>query len=281
MKIHFNIVFSFSALLFSVSAMAGNNLSLYASSSGSAVLTEADNHKSILVFAGGDESGEATAGGCVVAANLLTIKGGFEGKLVPVTTEINSYDKSQAQGRSISIEMQSDAIVINDVDFVGLCSLDSSLVNVYQHIGVSDRRYKNIYAEMMEIAHTDALAMFKGGRVMDAITRLSSFADGYDVSWLTNKDVGRIVISAINDYAFFLQQNNSAMESITFLNDVVSTDPGRAVAWLNLADSNWIIDKNNEAVKQYIEYKKLMLLKDKKSKIPLRVIERINTPVGS
>jgi hypothetical protein len=56
---------------------------------------------------------------------------------------------------------------------------------------------------------------------VEAITRLSSFANSYNLSWLADKDLAGVVISAINDYAYFLQENNEAMASIELLNSVV------------------------------------------------------------
>lgn len=134
---------------------------------------------------------------------------------------------------------------------------------------------------MIALAHADALATFKKGNVGEAINKLSSFANNYEVSWLAEKDLAGAVISAINDYAYFLQENNQAMESIVFLNDVVKAEPDRAVAWLNLADSNWMVGKKNEAASQYAKYKNIMLSKNNKSKIPSRVIERINITTGN
>jgi hypothetical protein len=36
----------------------------------------------------------------VVSASLWAVKGGFEGRLIPVSTEFNSYDEDQAQGKN-------------------------------------------------------------------------------------------------------------------------------------------------------------------------------------
>lgn len=59
---------------------------------------------------------------------------------------------------------------------------------------------------MIDIAHSDALVLFRRGQIVNAIEKLSSFVDGYDASWLTDKDLAGIVISATNDYAYFLQK---------------------------------------------------------------------------
>ncbi|MDB1111194.1 tetratricopeptide repeat protein [Pseudomonas extremaustralis] len=271
----------FSTFCFSVITMGRDGLSLYTSSSGSAAIKNMNGSHSILIFAGGNKPGQATSGGCVVSASLWAVKGGFEGRLIPVSTEFNSYDEDQAQGKKISIEERVGSIIVNDVDFVGICSLDSDLINVYEKINVDDKKYKYVFSEMIDVAHSDALVLFRRGRVVDAIEKLSSFANGYDVAWLADKDLAGVVISAINDYAYFLQKNNEVMASVEYLKKILNAEPGRAVAWLNLADSNWMIGKKDEAIKQYVEYKDIVLAKDERSKIPSRVIKRISKYSGN
>lgn len=80
----------------------------------------------------------------MVSASLWAVKGGFEGRLIPVSTEFNSYDEDQAQEK-ISIEERVGSIIVNDVDFVGICSLDSDLINVYEKINVDDKKYKIMF----------------------------------------------------------------------------------------------------------------------------------------
>jgi predicted Zn-dependent protease len=116
--------------------------------------------------------------------------------------------------------------------------------------------------------------LFKKGKKEEAIIGLSPYAENYKPAWLADKELAGVVVSAINDYAYFLQENNQAAESIPFLKDIVTAQPNRTVAWLNLADSNWAVGNKNDAVNQYAEYKKLMLSANKKSKIPSRVFER-------
>jgi tetratricopeptide (TPR) repeat protein len=160
------------------------------------------------------------------------------------------------------------------VDDVGICALDNSLVNRYKKILLNDKKHKIVYSEMIDLAHANALSLFKKGKKEEAIIGLSPYAENYKPAWLADKELAGVVVSAINDYAYFLQEHNQAAESIPFLKDIVTAQPNRAVAWLNLADSNWAVGNKNDAVKQYAEYKKLMLSVNKKPKIPSRVFER-------
>ncbi|MFS2093284.1 tetratricopeptide repeat protein [Pseudomonas sp. Pseusp11] len=274
MKAAINFLVFALAVFFASISMAQNSLSLYASSSGSAAITEAHGGTSLLVLAGGNDAGQATSGSCVIAATLTAVEGGYEGNLLPINTELNSYSEELAQGKKLQIESNSGSIIINDADYVGICALDNSLVNLYEKVLLGDKKYKNVYAEMISLAHADALSLFKKGQRVEAIAELSPYASNYKAVWLADKELAGVVILAINDYAYFLQENNQAIESIPFLNDVVAAEPSRAVAWLNLADSNWAIGKKNDAAKQYAVYRNLMLKVNRKSKIPQRVFER-------
>ena len=274
MKVATNFMVLVLAVFFANFSTAQNSLSLYVSSSGSAAITEADGMSSLLVLAGGNDEGQSTTGSCVIAASLAKVEGGFKGKLSPINTGINSYTDEQAQGKKIAIEQNPDSIIISDVDYVGICSLDNSLVNLYNEAPPSDKRHKSTYAEMLDLAHTDSLILFKKGKTAEAIAELAPYAYNYQAAWLADENLASTVISAINDYAYFLQENNQAADSIPFLNDIVAADPRRSVAWLNLADSNWAIGKQKDASKQYKKYIDLMLTNNKKSKIPQRALDR-------
>ncbi|WP_028620468.1 tetratricopeptide repeat protein [Pseudomonas sp. Ant30-3] len=277
MKAATNILVFVVAVLFASISMAQNSLSLYVSSSGSAAITEVQGSTSLLVLAGGNNSGQPTSGSCVIAASLTAVEGGFKGNLFPISTGINSYSEKQALGKKINVDRNPTAIVITDVDDVGICALDNSLVNRYGKVLVNDKKHKIVYAEMIDLAHANALSLFKEGKKEQAVIGLSPYAENYKSAWLADKEIAGVVVSAINDYAYFLQENNQAAESISFLKDIVIVQPNRAVAWLNLADSNWAVGNKNDAAKQYFEYKKLMLSVDRKSKIPARVFERSET----
>ncbi|APC16884.1 hypothetical protein BLL42_14505 [Pseudomonas frederiksbergensis] len=264
------------SLLFASFSTAQTNLSLYISSLGSAAITQSDGKVSLLVLAGGNDQGEATAGSCVIGANLTKVEGGFNGTLSPISTGINSYNDEQAQGKKISIDQRVGSIVISDVDYIGICSLDASLINIYKEVQRDDKGYKSVYAEMINLAHEDSLFLYKKGMRSEAMAELAPYASYYQSNWLADKKFADAVIPALNDYAYFLQENNQAADSIPILNDIVGAAPKRAVAWLNLADSNWAVGKQEEAKVQYKMYGDLMAKSNQKSKVPKRAVERVN-----
>jgi hypothetical protein len=82
-------------------------------------------------------------------------------------------------------------------------------------------------------------------------------------------------VSALNDYGFFLQESGQNDKAVKILSLVVSTDSKRTVAYLNLADAYWAINKQQFAIDNYSQYKKLMTDVGKADKIPIRVKERL------
>ncbi|WP_085706633.1 M48 family metallopeptidase [Pseudomonas sp. B35(2017)] len=276
MKVATKFVLISWALFFSMSSSSQERLSLYVSSSGSAAITEVHGRTSLVVMASGGEGKQSPSANCALSANLEAVEGGFKGELSPFSTEFNSYSDEQARGRLLQVNTVAGGIVIADVDYVGICSLDSNLVDGYKEIPQTGKKYKHVFSVMAALAHSDAVSLFKKGEKQQAIFELAPYAENYQRSWLAGNGESSEIVLLINDYAYFLQQNNQPLDSIPFLNDIVGADPKRAVAWLNLADSNWMIGRQSDAQKQYSEYKRLMVSMNKKSKIPQRVFDRAN-----
>lgn len=93
-------------------------------------------------------------------------------------------------------------------------------------------------------------------------------------------------ITALNDYGFFLQQNDCLKESQEVLELVTKIAPGRAVARLNLGDSYWKLAESRNAQPDYSESMRrkaqscynayLNLLDDSgKANVPTRVHKRL------
>jgi tetratricopeptide (TPR) repeat protein len=80
-------------------------------------------------------------------------------------------------------------------------------------------------------------------------------------------------IAIHNDYGFFLEQIADP-RAIEILSRTVVLDPGRAAAFLNLADALWKAGKRAEAAANYREYARLMKAKGYEKQIPSRVTER-------
>jgi len=84
-------------------------------------------------------------------------------------------------------------------------------------------------------------------------------------------------IGAVNDKGYYLGEMKYYNASVSILEQVVTKNPDRAVAWLNLGDSLWGIDKKTEAQEAYTKYMQLIKNQNKdQKKIPQRVYDRIN-----
>lgn len=81
-------------------------------------------------------------------------------------------------------------------------------------------------------------------------------------------------LKAYNDIAYKLNSNNSSNEAIYILKKIIEKFPNSLESNLNIADSFWNVNKISEAKFYYKKY--LSLNKIKRSKIPKRVIVRLN-----
>jgi hypothetical protein len=89
---------------------------------------------------------------------------------------------------------------------------------------------------------------------------------------MSNNPINNKNVKLYNDIAFFLSYN----ESIYLLNKILEKYPNRVVAYLNLADSYWAINKKDLAKENYKKYVALMKSQNKDlKKIPKQVWERI------
>lgn len=82
-----------------------------------------------------------------------------------------------------------------------------------------------------------------------------------------------------NDLGFLFEQAGYFREAIELLNEVITKQPKRTVAYLNLADSYWAMDNTDQAAVMYEKYLTLMRAQGKTHRVPERVIERINSPL--
>jgi tetratricopeptide (TPR) repeat protein len=82
-------------------------------------------------------------------------------------------------------------------------------------------------------------------------------------------------VGALNDYGFFLQQGGQNDKAVDILLLVVSEDPKRTAAYLNLADAYWELGRRQTAIDNYRLYEKMMLDSKKVDKVSAKVKERL------
>ncbi len=81
-------------------------------------------------------------------------------------------------------------------------------------------------------------------------------------------------VAGYNDLGFFLEQGGENQKAIRILKKVIRAFPNRIVAYINLGDAYYNLDKKNEAKKAYLTYIKLMKQKGNSKRIPRRVFSR-------
>jgi hypothetical protein len=150
-------------------------------------------------------------------------------------------------------------------------------------------------ANIIESGRRTAIALYKEGNVQAAADRMelaldcaSDFAslaypeEGDEKTklnlWLRTfgskgVDMERWqYMPAINDYAFFLAEGKKFTEAVPILRTVVTMNPNRVVAYLNLADSLWETGDKSEAQTYYTDYVQRMGRGNKS--VPTRAAQR-------
>lgn len=155
---------------------------------------------------------------------------------------------------------------------------------------------RRLFVEAIRRGHTAATRLFKLRRAREAAVRLSLMfdvtaaldrivsadpalsrtPDKWLAAWKSQEMETGDYVYALNDYGFFLQEAGDFGAAINILTAVVQIDPKRAVAYLNLADSLWTLDRKAEARVHYKTYQQLMSEDHRQGQIPARVAERLS-----
>ena len=82
-------------------------------------------------------------------------------------------------------------------------------------------------------------------------------------------------VAAYNNSAYYLEMKGLFTQSIYLLEKIIENFPDRTVAYINLGDAYWGLGKKEHAKNAYLVYVEQMTSKNKKEKIPKRVLERV------
>jgi tetratricopeptide (TPR) repeat protein len=66
-----------------------------------------------------------------------------------------------------------------------------------------------------------------------------------------------IYISALNDYGLYLQKLDQDAEAMRVLAAVISVEPQREIAYLNLADTLWHMGRKEDALPYFQKYNEI------------------------
>lgn len=134
--------------------------------------------------------------------------------------------------------------------------------------------------ELMKKVHQEAKALYRKGEIAKAADRLELTFDftayvadklDHDVNtpdrtpeyWLAGWKLPalrmdrEVYISALNDYGLYLQKLNQDAESMRVLAAVISVEPQREIAYLNLADTLWHMGRKDDALPYFQKYNEI------------------------
>lgn len=83
-------------------------------------------------------------------------------------------------------------------------------------------------------------------------------------------------LSKYNDIAYYLEQSGLYKESTFLLEKIIAKFPNRTVAYINLGDVYWSLNKKTKAKNTYKTYVSQMKSLNKETKIPKKVFDRLN-----
>jgi WD40 repeat protein len=163
--------------------------------------------------------------------------------------------------------------------------------------GYTDRYVDgSVISDLLKRGHARAMQLFKSGQAQVAASRLklvfetsttlvemrgtqlehTAGVDKWVEAW---KSDGVSLqpdqfVEALNDYGYFLQSCGRDKEAVPVFLTVIDQDSSHAVAYLNLADSQWTLGNQKDARANYGQYISLMKAQGLAAKIPARVGSR-------
>ncbi|WP_165396102.1 tetratricopeptide repeat protein [Flavobacterium sp. J27] len=139
---------------------------------------------------------------------------------------------------------------------------------------------KLLFSSNTSAAQT-AIVNFNGktiGSISYSITNQELFTS-FPIVENLEKVTENFKISSVEDFnniAYNYEQLGNYSDAIFILEKIIKQYPNRIVAFLNLGDAQWQIEKNEEAKQSYLKYIDLMKKNNKNlDKIPVKVYERI------
>jgi tetratricopeptide (TPR) repeat protein len=139
---------------------------------------------------------------------------------------------------------------------------------------VSDSPERTAFLRQLEKASARARALYHAGNTQGAVAVLAEVMKDKYPDALGDGKTDRKLAAELNDYGFYLQQTGRPRQAVEVLQTVITLDADRTVAYLNLADAEFVLGDKVEAKYYYTEYQKRMTASGLAARIPARVVER-------
>ncbi|MGE4408409.1 hypothetical protein [Pseudomonas sp.] len=180
--------------------------------------------------------------------------------------------------------VQESALLGNSLQFFDGYNAFQELKDLHQKLMTGNAQSIKLMPQDISISFDRALAAYNAKDKKRFEQTMATFLEGGGSneicvadSYIADKYYFPSAPRWSNDLGFLFEQAGYFSEAIILLNEVITKQPKRAVAYLNLADSYWAVDNTDQALIMYEKYLALMSNQGKISKVPKRVIERINT----
>ena len=204
-------------------------------------------------------------------------------------TQIKLVSSSTSDAYAQQIEQQLNDVINGETDAVNDGAVES-VPDTYLN--------DNFMADAIRRGEHKALQLYGEGDACAAAERLAAVFDLTSIAINTRRDSVKSglskyeawvdawhfqqlpladYITAFNDYGFFLQQNGCLEESAAVLALATRLAPHRALAYLNLADSEWKLGQKTKAKNSYLNYLRLQREQAGQAAIPPRVLQRITS----
>lgn len=165
-------------------------------------------------------------------------------------------------------------------DFDGARAFDE-LRTLYIASQQQDAVPVKLMSEMTANNFDSALKAFKSGDTAELSLLISYFiAEGRDEAcepeeYIVEKFYYPEKVAWSNDLGFLFEQAGYYAEAAELLKHITQKHPDRTVAYLNLADAYWALDKKELARKAYGHYHEKMMSAGWETRIPQRVLSRM------
>lgn len=146
---------------------------------------------------------------------------------------------------------------------------------------VGDSPARAAFRKQLAAASQRAAARYRAGDKPGAVAALEPLLKDKNFLALTGTDPmsGKPedprLVGELNNYGFYLEQAGRPADATQVLMAVTDIDPGRTVAYLNLADAQFASGDRGGAKENYAEYRKRMTAAGKEARVPARVAERM------
>lgn len=259
-------------------ARAAGEVSIYHGAAGDIGVVKDGGGYTVWMAGGAVPNGAATAGDCFVKSfvSLKKRPDYYEGDFIAVHNEIVGLNQSEMDGKGIGLLLDSDKVQVTGAETDGLCADGVDFAGEYSAVLKPSDRYRDSFLYLMNLEHQDSVyKLNKQKDAKGAVDDLRPFVESYQSSWLDDASSRKVIVPALNDYAYALQLTGFDSAAIEVLQTVIQASPGRTAAWLNIADSYWNGKNFDSGKRNYAQYVKLMEADGLKARIPSRVFERL------